>query len=662
MTALPIRLFSVACGLCLCHSLLAQVPTAGGVPRVKGFRMAAKPLIDGVIDPQEWASVPMVTGLIDPYTAKPVADQSEVRIGYDAEAIYVAFKGFDSQPDRMVGREITPNSEFEGEDTFKVAINPFHTRSGSGLSSFMVNLLGTQNEAIAGGRASKREWRGEWSAATKRLSDGWSCEMRIPWKILNFSKSSTIDLDLNFVRYQARTQIESKWADTTPAVRLELIGIWEGVQPPAIAERRKIEGLAYLAPGYDDKRGTYNAGADLRYKFNQELTGLLSISPDFKNIESQVAGIDFSRTERFLDDSRPFFNEGSDFFSLTGQFGFGRMFYSRRIEDFDVATKFFGQVAENLRVGALLTRETGEETAGVVNISKGFGPNANVSAYSTFREANGVQNSSYGLNHDRRMGNFSYGFQLVSETKSQETSNSAGSLSISYSVPKVFSNIRYTWIEPDFQPELAYIPYTDRRGVYNYTEISNQYRTGPLRSLDANIFTTYYEHYDATVMQLGTEAYISGVTRGDTEISLGRSSVAFDGELDNIYSFGLTANQSNRYRRLRFGIDDGTRGGVRSTFYNIGGSLRTFRKLDLGLSFSQFKQDSIERQMIASASYTLSPTRSVSGRAVFQGDKTNAYVAYRNSGAKGTELFVILGDPNAEETRTRLSVKMVWAF
>jgi len=47
---------------------------------------------------------------------------------------------------------------------------------------------------------------------------------------------------------------------------------------------------------------------------------------------------------------------------------------------------------------------------------------------------------------------------------------------------------------------------------------------------------------------------------------------------------------------------------------------------------------------------------------VWQDGHTNAYLAYRNAGFAGTEWYVIVGDPNAMEWRSRLAAKIVWTF
>lgn len=88
---------------------------------------------------------------------------------------------------------------------------------------------------------------------------------------------------------------------------------------------------------------------------------------------------------------------------------------------------------------------------------------------------------------------------------------------------------------------------------------------------------------------------------------------------------------------------------------------RPLDRLQLIGSYQTFKfgGDS-ETQTILSANYDLGSDRSISGRAVQQGDDWNAYLAYRRSGNAGMEYFVILGDPNAAKFRSSLIVKITY--
>ena len=52
----------------------------------------------------------------------------------------------------------------------------------------------------------------------------------------------------------------------------------------------------------------------------------------------------------------------------------------------------------------------------------------------------------------------------------------------------------------------------------------------------------------------------------------------------------------------------------------------------------------------------------VAGRLVDSTGGLNAYVAYRQKVRRGTDLYLILGDPNADKTTARIAIKGVRTF
>jgi hypothetical protein len=486
--------------------------------------------------------------------------------------------------------------------------------------------------------------------------------MAIPWKILKLPPAKIQTMDLNFERYQSRTLVYSLWANTTPNERPELMGRWLKVQCPATRVNPDWQFLGYAAPEVEEGTTSFRAGIDARKALTAQVTGLVSIAPDFKNIEQDVEGVNFTRTERFLDDSRPFFTEGSGYFGVGGGgFGFGRMFYSRRIDRFDIGGKAFGQLNPNLSVGALTTLDYQDQLASVVKVSKNFGPHTYSNVYATNFDGTGLSNHAFGLSAGHRQGNFEVNGNTAVEGATEKM-DSAGDFSVSYSVPHVFSLIKYEWIKPNFDPALAYIPWTDRRGFYSYSEWNMEYRSGALRNAHADAYYSNFETYEGDEQQRGLELSASATTRNDVRFGLGHNQTSFFGALDRLTSINVNVNQSNRYKRLGSYYEFGTRGGEPSHYLGVDGSYRVFRRLDLGASQSVNDFKGTDNLTIITVGYELSPTRSVSGRFVTRNGDQNAYIAFRNGGDRGAELYVIIGDPNASKFQKRVSVKMVWAF
>jgi hypothetical protein len=86
----------------------------------------------------------------------------------------------------------------------------------------------------------------------------------------------------------------------------------------------------------EDRQATI--GIDTRYQPRPNLTGVLSLNPDFSQVERQITDIDFSYVEKSRPDVRPFFQEGSGYFGTT------KYFYSNRVPGFDYGGKAFGRL------------------------------------------------------------------------------------------------------------------------------------------------------------------------------------------------------------------------------------------------------------------------------------------------------------------------------
>src|SRR4030065_2944637 len=79
-------------------------------------------------------------------------------------------------------------------------------------------------------------------------------------------------------------------------------------------------------------------GADIRFEPRQNWTGVLSVNPDFSQLESQITDIDFDYNEKFRADPRPFFQEGSAYFGSDSKF-----LYPNRVPDLFHGGKGFAQ-------------------------------------------------------------------------------------------------------------------------------------------------------------------------------------------------------------------------------------------------------------------------------------------------------------------------------
>lgn len=632
-----------------------------GQRTIEAKRLTKLPVIDGALADGEWSEASLAEKFYNPFSTELEADQTRAWVGYTDEGIYAAFYCLAANPEDLVGREVRPGVAFEGDDFIALRIDPFGAGQNEQISRFQVNLLGTQNWEIAGGRASKAEWRGQWKSATKRVADGYTVELMVPWAALNYPEGKDRTMLINFVRWHAKLGRKSIWSDATPNERPELNGRLVGVTPPKKAAP-KPQFLAYALGEYDNdrERATFDAGLDVRYPVTSRLTAVGSLNPDFKNVEQQIERLAFARQERFFGDSRPFFAEGSSNFGLTSEYGIGRLFYSRRINDFDFAAKTYGRLSDNLSVGALGTFGKGRNV-GVLNVNQSYGTHSAFSAFATVDDRSARQNQTVGGNGFMQSGNWGVSAETVQERDSNYRAQ-ATSGELYYTVPRLFSTLRFTSISPDFNPSLGLIGFNDKRGFYSYTEYGDQPTKGQFTRVHADVFVDRFDHFDGSTLSHGAEVSAQALHKSDQNFRMGVEDRVFEGLRDRVVFANYINGFTNRFRRWSLTGQIGERSEMPFRYVSAEVTQRVAKRLDLGLGFNSLDFDGKSDQMVLTAGWEFDAKRSLGARVVRQDNDVNAYVAYRSSGFTGNDLFIILGDPNARKFQPRLTVKMVFPF
>ena len=212
------------------------------------------PTIDGTLDDACWKIAPHADGFIHADTRNLVEDDSLVKMVYTSEAIYVGWHLYDSQPDKIVARQIKDDRKFVSvttEDWVSFTLDPFHTHQHAGRKFFMANPFGTKNVYHPGkDEDSTKKWMDRCNIAAKIVEDGWVVEMEIPWEILDYPETTEpIRMGINFERVHARTRTRSWWSNIEPIEPYEDDGHWMHVLPPPKAPSR--QGLLNTS-GIDD--------------------------------------------------------------------------------------------------------------------------------------------------------------------------------------------------------------------------------------------------------------------------------------------------------------------------------------------------------------------------------------------------------------------------
>jgi len=301
--------------------------------------VAAPPKIDGLVDDPCWRAVRPVGDFYqhDPINGAKASEETLVWAAFDQDYLYFAFLMKDSQPGR-IWAELTPRNEFENNDSIKLILDAYNDKRTS--LEFEVNPKGVQKNSV------ETIWKSE---AVVR-PDGWSAEMAIPFKSLRFSAGKLDVWGVNFERYINRLNETDFWTD----VKRDL---------PELQQTGELRGLTGLRPGYNLEFFPYGgvrtsgwegehdtkaaAGLDAKWGIKPNLYLDVTASPDFSEVESDPFIYQLSPYETYLQEHRPFFTEGSQYFTLGGNdeyhHGGVSLFYSRRIRNPRGAVKISGK-------------------------------------------------------------------------------------------------------------------------------------------------------------------------------------------------------------------------------------------------------------------------------------------------------------------------------
>jgi hypothetical protein len=186
-------------------ALAAPLLRAGAV--LKAVRVDKGPHLDGLLDEDVWKRAVPFSDFLQarPKPASPPSERTEARILYDDQNLYIGVYCYDSQPARIVANTMAYDSggEHESDDNIKIFLDPFQDKRTAYV--FFVNPRGARSEGLAFGESASLDWDGIWEVKARIRKDGWSAEIRLPFKTISF-KPGLPAWGLNIERYIARKQ------------------------------------------------------------------------------------------------------------------------------------------------------------------------------------------------------------------------------------------------------------------------------------------------------------------------------------------------------------------------------------------------------------------------------------------------------------------------
>ena len=344
-------------------------------------RCSEAPVIDGLLDDPVWQSALPVDEFfqIDPLELAHPAESTIARVLYDDESLYISFRSYDSQPDRIKRALVRRDNWMEGFNSNSdwVGFSIDSRNDDYNGYFFAVNASGAKIDvSISGHEQYDPSWDAVWDVAVAFDEDGWTAEFDLPFAMFQFDNKPDLVWGIEFLRGLHRVQETLMWPGRTKSVRGTVfpLGVLLGLEN--IPDPKQLEIIPYTLLGRSGKT-RLDLGLDVRYGLTSNSIMKMTFNPDFGQIEADPSVLNLTAFETFYDEKRPFFSEGAEFFDQSLS-----LFHSRRIgrapsynlpeegelkdaPDYTTilgATKVMGNTASGINYG-LISAITAEESA-----------------------------------------------------------------------------------------------------------------------------------------------------------------------------------------------------------------------------------------------------------------------------------------------------------
>ena len=345
-------------------------------PRVRAERLASGEGIevDGRLDEAAWERVIPATDFLqeDPNNGAPATERTEVRFLFSENSLFMGIICFDSEPDAVRGNTMQRDAALSADDRFMWAFDT--SLDGRSGYFFEVNPNGAMGDGTllmsVNTGSTERAWDGIWNARVQKTGMGWTIEVEIPFRTLNFDPNAPA-WGVNFQRTVRRKNEERLWTGherNQGLLRMINAGLLEGItevsQGIGLDVQPYVVGNYSAAPGRGvDSTYTGDVGVDFIYSVTPQLKANFTINTDFAQTEVDQRQVNLTRFPLFFPERRDFFLEGSNFFDFSREFGNDVVpFFSRRI----------GLVEgrpQRINYGAKITGKVGSNDIGMLQVS-----------------------------------------------------------------------------------------------------------------------------------------------------------------------------------------------------------------------------------------------------------------------------------------------------
>jgi hypothetical protein len=344
-------------------TMLAATPAWAQSATVQPAKFATPPIVDGRLDDEVWVGATRISDFrqVQPADNAEPSATTELRVGYDKRALYLAFRATDTSG--RIRATVARRDAIADDDSVGVYLDTFRDRRRAYYIFF--NPLGIQADGIYLEGKTDPDLTVDLVMDSRGIVDatGYTVEVAIPFASLRHHSGAGRAWGLHVQRFIRRDRNEQiSWMPLSRELTSlldqagqlgEFIDVGEGrpleIIPTGVATQtgsRTASGMVNEDQG--DPGLTVNLGV------TPTVNAAFTVNPDFAQVEADQLLLTVNqRFPIFYDEKRPFFLEGIDAFQTPIQIA-----HTRTIVDPGYAAKVSGKHGRTT-VGALYAEDGG---------------------------------------------------------------------------------------------------------------------------------------------------------------------------------------------------------------------------------------------------------------------------------------------------------------
>ncbi len=307
--------------------------------------------IDGELNETEWHEAQLFNKLlvVEPYLLDEPRYQTETLITSNESGIYIGIKNY--QPIDTRNTDVFPRDQTIESDKVELMLD--FDNNAITAYSFQLGAGGSIRDGTFSSESGfSNEWDGNWSGAVSSNDEYWAAEFLIPWDVVSMKASDDGKRQLNWYLIRSIPNETQAYANVpTTEFRQRFLNDFETISLTDYSQSSlQLYAYATARKNIHNQDSSMDAGLDLFWKSGNGKQLTATVNPDFGQIESDSLVVNFSATEIFFNERRPFFTENQTLFKLPVAYGL-RVIHTRRIgsrpdigtdvaTDIDAAIKF----------------------------------------------------------------------------------------------------------------------------------------------------------------------------------------------------------------------------------------------------------------------------------------------------------------------------------